>query len=1169
MVLLMPPFRTPPRAGALGKPRRTAIGVMVCLSLLAAASQAPADPPAEVAGPTRPATTAADEKPTAVQKEDRVKPVHPSSPAPSADAPSTQRSVPQPEAAVVDVGPDIYYLPDEQGKLRPVPGWTLEDFRRLIDQQTAEGQAPPFNLQRLTAQGQVEGTHVRLNVEITIKTAEQRRDRWVRVPLQLNGAILAEPAKTNRGTLMLEYQQGGEGYIAWIKGAGDEPAVLTLPMLLPVKSAGGQQQITWSLPRVAPSQLKLLVPLANAQAEVSSGGTLLPPAAASGGSELTVLGLGGDLRLGWQGADQRDSSRGGLMEVEGNHLVRVERGLIRTQAQFSIRSLGGTIDRIRIRLPRGARLVPDGAARGYTVRVVEAERKTPADRDRPLVEVQLDKEGRGPVSIPLACEQSFDVSGLKKPLELATFDVEGAARHWGSIAVQVVGDWHLFWEDTDHVRRVDSALATLPAGDLTASFEYSGQPYRLAARIAPPVTRVSVEPQYVLMVSADGTAGATHLKLDARLKYRVSGAKVFQLPIDLAGWELQEGEVGPASRVDVARLPPAAAGPRIIPLVAPQKGEFEITFSAQRRLPVGTLTTSFPRPLADNVAAATVVVVPDDNVQLTPQRDAMAGLAPLPVTPPLSLPQRVQSPLYYRAEKPDARLAAKVQIQGRSVAAESSSVLRVLERAIQVRQTIRFEVSYEAVEWLSLLVPRELTEPGALEIALAGASIHPLLVRRNAPDEASAGHVELRVPLTKPRIGTIDLVLHYQIPIGRPQSADAGEHILPLVAPADVKVQRSELMLEPSTAAAAQVADAAWSPSEDIAGGSAGRRYRANGAPLQVALLVRSQGPSTSGNVVVQRGWVQSWFSGKFRHDQAAYLLRNREDRLQIELPDGAEQAASEVWLDGKPVVAEFNSASSLTVPLPVDNGPHRLMLRYRVPVQGSGWFRRAQLPRFPSGTWVQRMYWQLVLPPDAHLLALPLGTTPEYLWQRQGWIWQRQSSLDELALAQWIGLPTDEARVPATAQRYLLSLSDASGDYRLSVIPRGALVLISAGSILCAGLLFVYVPRLRHPGIVLAVVTLPLVLALFFPEPALLASQPAVLGLALVFLVAALRRWLSPTSPAVRGTGGGRPSHPSHSATDFVQSGSASAVSTGSTRDLPVPVAAGNASGSTKAAVS
>jgi len=939
-------------------------------------------------------------------------------------------------------------------------------------------------------------------------------------------------------------------------------------MLLPIKNIGGQQQIAWSLPRVAPSQLKLLVPQAGVEADVSAGATLLPPVAAAGGSEITVLGLGGELRMSWHLPDARDASRGRLLEAEGSHFVRIERGLIRTQAQFAIRSLGGDLDRVRVRLPRGARLLPDSSARGYTTRQVDANPKKPAAGERPLVEIQPDKPTRGPLNIQLACEQSYDVAGPKTFSDLATFEVEGAARNWGSIAVQVVGDWHLFWQDTVNVRRVDAVPATLPAGDLTAAFEYSGQPYRLAARVAPPVTRVAIEPQYVMEVSADGPGGGTVLKLDARLKCRVSGAKIFEIPLDLAGWEIPDGSVGPASRVDVTRLPPAGPGPLKIPLVAPLKGEFEIAFSARRRLAAGQVATTFPRPLADSVVSATVVVLPDDNVQLTPQRDAMSGLAPLTVLPAISLPPRAQAPYYYRAEKPEARLVADVQVHGRAIAAESSSAVRTLDRTIDVRQTIQFDVSYEAVEWLSIRVPRELAEPGVLHISLAGKELVPLEVRAAIPGDFSASSVEWRLPLPKPRIGNLALSLNYQVPIDRVQSQVASQQVLPLVVPVEAKVRRNELILESDSSSKAQIADANWSRAEESAGTTVGQRYLAKQAPQQVILLISSRAQPATGDVVIQRGWVQSWFSGKIRHDQAAYLFRSREDHLQIELPAGAEQGACEVLLDGKSVVAEFSSPATLTVGLPSSNGLHLLLLRYRVPRHEGGWLLRSTLPKFSPSTWVQKLYWQLVLPPDALLLGAPGGTTPEYLWQRQGWTWQRQSSLDERQLASWIGLSDDEAAAPAAAQRYLLSISDTSAVYRLSIIPRAALVLASAGTVLCLGLLLIYARRLRHPGVILALLSVILLGALFYPEPAVVAGQAAVLGLLLILLVVVLRKWLLPAASSVR-TAGGRPTHIGHSSTEFVQSGSASAVPTGSTRDLPTPAALQSASGSTKAALS
>ncbi|MCE9556573.1 MAG: hypothetical protein K8T91_24755 [Planctomycetes bacterium] len=1079
------------------------------------------------------------------------------------------RAEPGAMGAVEDVGPDVYYLPDENGKLRPVPGWTLEDFRRLIEQQDAPGQAPAYSLQRLTAHGNANGTHARLTVEITVQVVRQPQDRWVRVPLQMNSAILAEPAKTSRGNLILEYQPAQDGYVAWLRGVGEEPLVLTFNLLLPLKSIGGDQQLTWNLPRVAPAQLKLQVPVSNAEAQVSAGATLLPPVAVQNGSELTVLGLGGELRLSWHPPDQQLSSRARLLEAEGAHLVRIERGAIRTQAQLAIRSLGGEIERVRVRLPRGARLVPNGSATGYTIKTVEVGSQR--TQGRPVIEIQAEKKIRGTLNVQFVCEQSYDVSGPQAFLDMATFEVEGAARHWGNIAVQVMGDWHLFWQDSVNVRRVDSVPSTLPSSDLTAAFEYSGQPYLLSARVAPPVTRISVEPQYVVSVSAEAPAGEALLKLDARLKCRVSGAKIFELPIDLAGWELEEGAVGPASRVDQARILPVAGGFLKVPLLAPLKGEFEITLNARRRLKIadGALTTGFPRARVDNVAPATIVIVADDNVQLTPRSEALVGLAALPVLPSIELPPRMQSPFFYRAENLDAKLVADVQVHTRTVTADVVSRVRMSQRSLRVQQTLDFNIAYEAVEWLSIQVPRELAEPGVLKIRLDGALLVPLDVRKSGPGDDPADTVDLRLPLPKPRIGDVLLHIDYQVPVSPASSDENSELSLPLVMPAETTVRRNDLIVEPVLGATAELVDRAWPQADETRGvprEDRGRRYQASGAVTRASLIVGTPTRPASAGIVIHRGWVQSWFSGDARHDQAVYLLSSREDRVLVELPDGAEGAASEIWIDGKPAPPVVNAAGSLVVSLPaVEGGSHRLMLRYVAPKSGDGgWLRRVALPRFPDGTWVQKMYWQLVLPPDEHLLAAPASTTAEYQWRNQGWAWQRHSLLDERELAAWVGVPEEDSLAPVAAQRYLLSVSKAGDTYLLPIVPRAALVLLAAGGVLGLGLLWIYFRQLRRPSVVFSAVIVLVGLCLLYPEPAIVLCQAATLGLGLVVLVALLQRWFGIAPPAV--VRSAPVSNSGNSSTEFLyQPSAASTGSTGNARSLP---AAKNTSGSTKAAV-
>jgi hypothetical protein len=234
--------------------------------------------------------------------------------------------------------------------------------------------------------------------------------------------------------------------------------------------------------------LKLQVPVKNVTADAAAGGTLLAPAATPEGSELTVLGLGGELKLSWRGPNQQGSAAGALIEAEGAHLLTIERGTVHTQAQLTLRSLGGDIDRVRVRLPPGARLGTAAPSNGYSVRNVEGDKPGPGAPPRPLVEIQPEKKGRGPLSVRFEFTQSYDVAGPPTFLELGTLEIEGAARHWGAIAIETAGDWHLSWGNMAQVRRVDTVPAALSKNELAAAFEYSGQPYVLSARITPPTT---------------------------------------------------------------------------------------------------------------------------------------------------------------------------------------------------------------------------------------------------------------------------------------------------------------------------------------------------------------------------------------------------------------------------------------------------------------------------------------------------------------------------------------------------------------------------------------------------------------------------------------------------------------------------------------------------------
>jgi hypothetical protein len=164
------------------------------------------------------------------------------------------------------------------------------------------------------------------------------------------------------------------------------------------------------------------------------------------------------------------------------------------------------------------------------------------------------------------------------------------------------------------------------------------------------------------------------------------------------------------------------------------------------------------------------------------------------------------------------------------------------------------------------------------------------------------------------------------------------------------------------------------------------------------------------------------------------------------------------------------------------------------------------ELPQLAGKTWVRRMYWQLVLPRNEHVVTPPKGFTGEFTWGWAGAFWGRQSLLEQEELETWVGTAR-RTTVPQATNRYLFS---SLGDVRqceFSTAGRSWIVLVASGAALVAGLLLIYVPVSRHPGCLFGAAVLLLCVGVIYPEPTLLIAQAAILGLGLTLLAGLLER--------------------------------------------------------------
>ncbi len=1056
----------------------------------------------------------------------------------AAPLPTLVREPPAPR--VEESQPSIYYLPDKQGNLQPVLDFKYEDFvdlYRLKNQLGRRDQPPRFDLQRMA----VTGTAAKNYAELTVRFQAVVRDNdWVRIPLRLDQGLLRGSVQyKGTGKQIVQYEGEGVGYVCWIRGKPDSQHEITLTMLVPLDSTGDESRLKLCVPRATTSEMKLTAPVGGAVGAVPDGATLLSSAAKGGATEFTVVGLGGDFQLAWRKSSSASVQTPAVLEATGTVLATLDGRWVSDEATLSVRSQGAAFDRLTVRLPPGAELVP-GSPDGYTVTALDAGGKTkgilPAPRS---VEVRLPKKTAGPVEIHLNCRRAYDPAKSPAWCELAGFEVVGAARQTGTLTVAVGSDWQVLWGPSRETHRVAPSPSVSYTDAVLAGFEYSCQPYSLSVKLARRKTQIGVEPEYVLLVDR------SQARLEGKLTYTIRGAKVSTLEIAIPGWDLDE--VGPDSLV-MADGVTTSAGVVSIPLSRPTSGSVELQLRAHRAIETEatSLALALPRPQGGAVAPFSLAVAPADNVELTPNTRVMTGLTRQRIAPPVNLPPRQQEPLYYRGGDGNAVFAAGFRVLPQRITVEASGTITLGERTATVQQRFSYSIAHEPADQLAISVPSGLAA-SRIRLRVDGRKpISPVLAGQDL-GEAAGGTASAKVTLPEPRIGPCELTLSYTVPLreldvtetggqavsrepgkptsGKPSISSPRSAVVPLVMPADGELLANALTVTADQNTRISAGKGAWSAVDQEPGDAdvrPGLLLTAAHRAGSIALDLRRDGNDRPNSIIVDRAWVQSRLTSAARQDRAVFQLTTDRREIEVVLPaDAVQQAVALV--DGRQVEPRLLGDNRLLIPLPAHSGPRRVVVDLRYHFAGPRPPRGAmnlEFPRLDPQAWMRRMYWQLILPANEHLVSNPDGFTGEFVWQWSGWFWfwGRQPLLDQAELESWAEtVPRDP--LPDRVNVYLFSSLGNVEQAEVRTAGRTWIVLWASGAALVAGLLLIYVPVSRHPATLLTIGVVLLAAGLIAPEPTLLLAQAACLGLVLTLLAGLLERGAARRRRALAGS--------------------------------------------------
>jgi len=1048
-------------------------------------------------------------------------------PAPSPSAKPAEKPI------AGEILPETYYLKDKEGKLQAVLGFPYEQFieiYKLKNQLDEQNKQPDFSIQSFTLSGSVAGGRAELTADVSVVV---HADGWVRVPLRLGDAVLRETAAfEGPGDHFVHLDPGGDGYLGWIRSEPEKTHRITLRLWAPVAQIGSESHLHLTSPQATVSRLQLQVPIEKAVVRVSDSAALesVKPAGA-GKSTVSAAGISGEFDLTWLASDNQVARLPIVLESSAAMTVRVDGRSINSDAKLTVRSSGGEFDRFQVRLPPDAEYVATPQT-GITLVAVEAE--TPGGK---VYDVKLAKKTAGPVDVRIVAQRTYPAQRAEEGIELAGFEVLGAARQWGTVAVQVEGNWQIKWGELRHVRQVDEVAATVRRDDLAAGFEYSVQPYSLVAHILPQTTRVRAEGDYVIQVASEEAL------LRGRIKYQIRGAKIRSLEVDLPGWEVDV--VGPANLVNVDAVSAEPNRPLVIPLLQATSGELELTIEARQKIDAETAKVALrlPTPHGESVPPANVTVLSADNVELLIEPDATNGLVAQPVRPKGSTPtERQQEPLYLRTAGDEPTFVASIKVHEQTISSATDAQLEIDDREARVDERINFEIGFVPTDSLLLGVPR-LLRVEELSIWLDGQRLSQSAIRQRS-DEGNGDVTMVRLALPTPRIGRVELQVRYAVRHEKLATAANTLIGVPLVMPGEGKLSANELSIVPESGVTVTYPRGAWTENTRTTRAAAAGTLQLSAASAipQVTLAVSFKEAHGDQVVSIEQCWLQTRLTDSRRQDRAVFRLTTSAPNLRIALPEGAELASLELAVDGRRVKPEFGAqaaARDVVVPLAGGSGQRVLDIRYHFTARQPVGDVQFAAPEIKPAAWIQQLYWQVILPPHEHVLGAPPDFACEHRWVFSDLFWRRRALLDERALESWIGVDAEtdgqrlvgesaedfRARTSRQAQatnRYLYSTVGAAAPLALHTISRARLVLWASLPLLACGLILIYLPAARHPATLLVVAAIVAAGTLIDPESALLVAQAASLGLvlaALAWILARVSLRPAPATVPIRGS--------------------------------------------------
>lgn len=1040
---------------------------------------------------------------------------------------------------------DWLYLMDSEGKLRPVPvDADLMEFLNRSQKTPQDSEGPDYSFSDVTVEGSASEEEATLTVTLSLQIA--REGKWIRVPLGLNEAVLRqyqhdyEP--TEKSSPKSQKSQSGVrasfagfdkrgGYEWWFRGEGQH--VLTLDVIVPLRKSSGVRRLQLAVPDSASSYLRIALPVAKDRLSLETVAGVAHKAKSSGqdATEVKVFRLGDRLDLGWRAIpDSRQVQT--LLKAETELRVEPTQETILLNARQFIEPLQGSMSEVEISLPKG-----------FAVLELKLDgERYPALEDLPdapkPVKIALPAPTTERIRLDWLLQAPWPESG---ELTVEGFLVSDSLRQWQSGEIAVVGleGYRIVKRPSTRVYRTN-VREHLGPGPIFSAYQFRQQPFELVLGLQEIEPSYSIRPHLVLKMGEK----QMDLLLDLELEVYRGVLQTLELDwpnLEAQGWTIDQ--TGLPGEVEQIEMDPETDRTTIVLAKRIRQGEpFTLRLRANRVL-AGPGDEEFPltlpRVIAPNSVPTVVVVTHHENVESRVMPEKETETQPLSA----SLTEDVESLLNeaglrdFRGPRQEEFLVSsdphtfrvKLITHPQSIRSESRVRVTVSEEHVEIRHTLNYNVQYEPVSQLPVTIPPSF--PEGVQFSLGEVAIP----HQWTDDEGNGRQAVLTLP--EPKLNEFELVAEYLIPA---EEAETRKLQVPVVRANDADEITGRLEFVSDYRPEVTIESSGWSKTPDAeltkvwTCADPGDSLALTWTPRREADLQSFTIRRTRIRSVIQReGPIYSLAEYQFDQPLEELLISLPPEQIR---PNAFHWNGTELTEDQVTETEPGSGLFRLELPSPASasseeggqtansDSPVLVVVCRTAENARLEWSQRLELvsPSFPGDVWTEKTTWEVTLPVDHHLLTVPENYAPEFVWARDGMIWNRvprESSGESNNWPELPGAPYAEL-FPSERNTYQFSYVGPNPPLRFSSMNRSMVVLFGAGLALLCGFVLLKIPATRNVLTLLFVVFLFAVSSIWFTAPMQLLLQPAVLGLVLaivaVFLDGAFKRTASDSMVAL-----------------------------------------------------